>query len=114
MPRDHCGLSRVSLARMFWHFPRIISYWQNICESLSDATGKPIDPNPLMAFFGAKGSDLVLTSSQHNMVFITLLAHRLILNWKQAQTPTHSALMKDIMQHLDLEKNQVLTERVWG
>ena len=47
-----------------------------------------------------------LTNVQNNMVtFVTLLARRLIcLNWKQVQAPTYTALMKDVMHYLQLEK----------
>ena len=47
-----------------------------------------------------------LSTLQYNMIkFVTLLARRLILlNWKQAQVPTHTTLMKDVMHYLQLEK----------
>ena len=103
---DRCGQSPASSAHMFWYCPRIATYWQKIFQSFSDIIGRVIDPKPLTAIFGVKEPDLVLSNSQYNTItFISLLAHRLILiNWKQARPPTHSALLKDVMQHLQLEK----------
>lgn len=64
---NRCGQSPA------WRRPRITTYWQNI-------PSRPVDANPLTALFGIKGSDLVLTSFQHNMIlFMTLLGRRLIL-----------------------------------
>ena len=103
---DRCGQSPASLAHMFWHCPRIVIYWQKIFQSFSDIMGRVVDPSPLTAIFGVKEPGLVLSSCQYTMItFISLLARRLILlNWKQARPPAHSALLKDVMQHLQLEK----------
>ena len=103
---DRCGQSPATLAHMFWHCSKLTPYWQGIFKSLSDIVGKPLDPDPLTAVFGVRGPNVRLSSVQNIMVtFVTLLARRLILlNWKQVRAPTYTALMKDVMHYLQLEK----------
>lgn len=47
------------------------------------------------------------------IAFVTLLARKLILlNWKGKKPNTHSAMMRDVMQYLQLGKKYVFTERL--
>ena len=103
---DRCGQSPATLAHMFWHCTKLTPYWQGIFKTFSDIVGRPLDPDPLTAVLGVRGPNVKLTNVQNNMVtFVTLLARRLIcLNWKQVQAPTYTALMKDVMHYLQLEK----------
>ena len=73
---------------------------------MSDIVEKPFDPDPLTAILGVMGPNVKMSKAKYNMVtFVTLLARRLILlNWKQVHVPTHTALMKEVMHYLQLEK----------
>ena len=103
---DRCGQSPASLAHVHvLALSKIATYWQKILQSFSDIIGRVLDPKPLTAI--VKEPDLVLSYSQYYIItFISLVAHRLILlNWKKARPPTHSALLsvkkKKVAQQLD-------------
>lgn len=103
---DRCGVFPASLGHMFWLCPKLSNFWNSIFKTLSDILGHMIEPGPVLAVFGVPGEDSPLRGLNSTVArFITLLARRLILlNWKQTQPPTHTALVKDVMQHLKLEK----------
>lgn len=107
---NRCGQEPASLAHMFWKCPNITSYWVKVFQSLSDIINKPLDPDPASALLGIHITDPSLSNNQHRIItFVTLLARRLILlNWKQQKPPTLSTLMKEIMEHLQLEKLRFL------
>ena len=103
---DRCSQTPASLGHMFWKCPNIRNYWISVFQLLSEVLGKPLDPDPIMAIFGVN-SDNVKLSKKQCMVLgaVTLLARRLILlNWKQKNPPSCSALIRDVMHHLQLEK----------
>lgn len=103
---DRCGMHPATLGHMFWHCPKLLNYWKSIFQALSDILGHILDPDPTLAIFGVPSADSSLKGC--NLIvakFITLLARRLILlNWKQIHPPTYTAWLKDVMQHLRLEK----------
>lgn len=107
---DRCSQGPASLAHMFWNCPHITTYWNTIFQTLSKILKKQLKPEPIWALFGVKPVNVQLSDTQNSMVgFVTLLARRLILLcWKQKMPPAHSALMKDIMGHLKLEKIKYL------
>lgn len=103
---DRCRQTPASLGHMFWNCPNIHNYWISVFQLLSKVLEKPLDPDPILAIFGAS-SDIVELSKNQCIVLgvITLLAHRLILlNWKQKNPPHCSVLIKDIMHHLSLKR----------
>lgn len=61
-----------------------------------------VEPDPVLALLGVPGEDSPLDTSTVKG-FITLLACRLIL-LKQPQPLTYTTLIKDVVQHLKLEK----------
>lgn len=103
---DRCGLEPASVGHMFWSCPRILNYWNNIFQTLSEILYRPINADPLVAILGIIDSTIVKNSAEHNMIsFVSLLARRLILlNWKQKTAPTHANLMADVMKYLEIEK----------
>jgi len=60
-----------------------------------------------MAVFGVNSDSVELSKKKQCIVLgvVTLLARRLILlYWKQKNSPSSSALIRDVMHHLQLEK----------
>ncbi|CAI5697409.1 unnamed protein product [Oreochromis niloticus] len=102
---DRCGQNSASLSHMFWTCPNIAIYWCKIFKTLSDIFKKQLPPDPVMALFGVATVKYLNNKQVCVLSFITLLARRLILlNWKNKAPPTHSALLRDTMYHLQLEK----------
>ncbi len=95
-----------SLGQMFWSCPKISNYWISVFQLLSEVLGKQLDPDPILAVFGVSSDNMDLSKNQHIMLgFVSLLARRLILlNWKQKDPPHCSALIKNGMSYLQLEK----------
>ena len=103
---DRCKTLPATLAHMFWSCPKLSQYWTSIFKTLSDCFGHVLDPDPVLAIFGVAGENSPLRGSNKVVArFTTLLARRLILlNWKQANPPSHTMWRRDAMQHLALEK----------
>ena len=103
---DRCKAFPATLGHMFWSCPNLFNFWNSIFKALSDILGYKVDPDPVMAVLGVPGDNSPLRGRDSTIArFVTLLARRLILlNWKQAQSPTFNALINDVMQHLKLEK----------
>ncbi|KAI9999558.1 hypothetical protein NQD34_018412 [Periophthalmus magnuspinnatus] len=103
---ERCGRDPASLSHTFWECPNITLYWTRIFETLTVILKTPIPMDPITALFGVPPANVNLNSKQKNILsYVTLLARRLILlNWKNKNPPTHQNLLRDIIQHLGLEK----------
>ncbi|KAG7512241.1 hypothetical protein JOB18_024128 [Solea senegalensis] len=82
------------------------SFWLSVFDGISYVCKKRINPDPIMAIFGAVPEGITLSASQANMgAFVTLLARKLILvNWKSPNAPTHKRWLEEVFAHLKLEK----------
>lgn len=103
---ERCGYAPASLSHTFWNCPNITLYWSKIIKTLSEIFKITLPIDPIMSLLGVVPADINLNSAQVNVLcFVMLLARRLILlNWKNKIPPTHQNLMREIMQHLQLEK----------
>ena len=104
---DRCKVSPASLALSFWHCPKLSTYWNLIFGTLSDVFKMVIEPDPMIAIFGVAGkNNKNLTEVKFNMTkCVTLLARRLILlHLKSPQPPSGTQWLREVMQHLKLEK----------
>lgn len=103
---DRCSQTPANHTHMFWSCPSLQSYWTEIFKSLSDITGKNIEPTPLTALFGVSPTQAQLSVLEMDLVsFVTLLARRLILlRWKSSSPPSFSMWIKDVLGFVKLEK----------
>lgn len=106
---ERCHQAPANHAHMFWSCPTLQSYWVEIFGSLSKITGKLIEPNPLIALFGVTPPTVSISSLETKLTaFVTLLARRLILlKWKSPTPPSHTLWLREVLNFVKLEKNQV-------
>uniref|UniRef100_A0A669DKG7 Reverse transcriptase domain-containing protein n=1 Tax=Oreochromis niloticus TaxID=8128 RepID=A0A669DKG7_ORENI len=102
---SRCGLSPANHVHMFWCCSKLSAFWRVIFDTLSQAYGQTVPPNPLSAIFGIP-PDLNLSGPlKQALAFTTLLARRLILlKWKLPHPPTHDHWVRDVLFNLKLEK----------
>ncbi len=83
------------------------TYWSSIFQTLSDIFKMTIHPDLLIAIFGVAGEENNnLSGTKLRIIkFVTLLAQKLILlHWKNAHTLSWTPWLREVMQHLRLEK----------
>ncbi len=104
---DRCKLSPASFAHSFWLCPNLPTYWSSIFQTLPDIFKMTIRPDPLIAIFGVAGEENKNLSGTKLRIIevVTLLARRLILlHWKNPHPPSRTQWLREVMQHLKLEK----------
>lgn len=103
---ERCHQADASLIHMFWECSKLLIYWTNIFDTISKVYKRNIEPDPVIALFGATRQIPSLSSGQKSFIaFVTLLARRLILlKWKSAIPPTHTQWIKDVLYFSKLEK----------
>lgn len=120
---DRCHLAAASHIHMFWSCSALFSYWQRIFDTLSDVTGKRMEPNAVTALFGVISATAPFSLEERSFIaFVSLLARRLILlKWKSATPPSHLHWVKDVLYFAKLEKIRYLMKgsqekfsRIWG
>ncbi len=80
-------------------------FWGSVFNSLTAITSVDIPPSPIIGLFGVLPSDYPLPTYFTNFVaFLTLLARRVVLNWKSPQPPSHTRWLKDALYFMKLEK----------
>ena len=90
---------------MFWACSKLGAFWENIFQTLSQAYGQTILPNPLSAIFGIPPDGNLSGSLKQALAFTTLLARRLILlKWKLSHPPSHDHWVREVLYNLKLEK----------
>ncbi|CAI5671647.1 unnamed protein product [Oreochromis niloticus] len=90
---------------MFWSCSKLSAFWRNIFDTLSQAYGQTVPPNPLSAIFGIPPDSNLSGPLKQALAFTTLLARRLILlKWKLPHPPTHDQWVRDVLFNLKLEK----------
>lgn len=103
---DRCHQAPANHVHMFWSCSALLSFWRDIFASLSQVTGKVIEPNPMTALFGTPPPPVPPSSSDATFIaFVTLLARRLILlRWRSPSPPSHTLWIKEILNHVKLER----------
>ena len=107
---DRCRQAPASHVHMFWSCPVLQPYWVGIFNSLSKIVGRPVELHALTALFGVVPPEMSLSTSEKAFIaFVTLLARRLILlRWKSPTSPSHTIWIKDVLNHMKLERIRCL------
>lgn len=61
---------------------------------------KEIQPDPIIAIFGATPENLTLPPGQSDALVLTSMLARILLNWKSNKLPTHSKWVESVMTYL--------------
>lgn len=109
---NRCKSTISNLAHSFWSCSKLHSYWKNIFNCFSEAFGKSLEPNPLVAVLGATS---VLTSANKRekeaIQFGMVIAKKLILRvWKMDFVPTYDLWLGELANTLHLERLRFYNE----
>lgn len=98
-----------SLYHQFWACPQVARFWDRIYKCLSDIYGIINSLSPCTTLLGVLPIDCPITGVQRGAVALaTLLARRVILNWKSSASPPLRHWVKDLLMSLGLEKIRFL------
>lgn len=101
---EKCHQTPANHVHMFWSCTSLHNYWTAVFNTFTEVTGTRIEPNAITALLSI--SQVPLPRLQADRIaFATLLARRLILlRWKSPTPPSHTLWIKEIFNHLQLEK----------
>ena len=101
-----CETHKGTLFHCLWSCSKVLEFWREVVETLSNTSGATLPMCPRMCVLGLIPKDINLNRANRKMVTLSLLqARRTIAKcWKSIQRPTTKGWLEDIVQVIAMEK----------